>query len=223
MVMEISQLVESFPRLYHMAWGGSWPSIKKNGLHSTDSLLQLYDVPNAEKRRILEEHRPECVEIIGKNLGKAVVRDQKPMSNNGVTKALGQTATPQEWYKLLNSMVFFWPTTGRLKTMLSARSYREIEHDVLVVRTEPLIKKYLGEVRLSPINSGCTKPYPHPRSPDIFYPLGRYPYDDRLKRVGKANAVAEVCVQRAVPDIENYVEKVITMKSDDFGKYFHHP
>ena len=218
--MDTSQMIENYPRLYHMAWGGSWGSIKKHGLLSTASLLELYNVPKIQSRQILEEHRPESVEIDHPDFGTAVVRDQKPMTNNGVTKALGKTATPQEWYSLLNSMVFFWPTKARLKTMISARAYRGIVQDVLVVRTEPLVKKYISELRLSPMNSGCTKPFPHPRSPAIFYSMNDYPFDERLKLLGKSHAVAEICVRREVPDIQNYVEKVISIKSEEFDNHF---
>lgn len=218
--MNLDQMIGHYPHLYHMAWGGSWPSIEKYGLHSTASLLRLFDVSEIEANRILEEHRPRCVEIVGNKIGTAVIRDQKPMSDRGVIRALGDSASLHEWYRLLNSMVFFWPTKDRLKTMLSAKAYRDIEHDILVVRTAPIVEKYVHSLRISPINSGCTKPFPHPRTPEIFHPIDAYPFDDRLKRFGSAKAIAEVCFRDAVTDISDYVEKVISTTGDDFDKHF---
>ena len=35
-------LSDNYPVLYHIAWGGSWPSIRENGLLSSKALLRLY-------------------------------------------------------------------------------------------------------------------------------------------------------------------------------------
>lgn len=220
MVVKIDELSALYPHIYHMAWENSWKSIREKGLLDTASLLEMYKVSSNQRKAILTKHRPECVELICDGLPKAVVRDQKPMSDRGVVKALGTSATPEEWYSLLNSMVFFWPTLSRLKTMLSARAYRKIKHDVLVVRTAPLIEAYRKRVRISPINSGCTTPFAHPRTPEIFYPLESYPFQQRLSKFGKAGAVAEVCIQGGVPDIAEFVDSVCTIGISDIDGQF---
>ena len=38
------ELAQAYPRLYHMADAQSWESIRKHGLLSTSSLLDLYEV-----------------------------------------------------------------------------------------------------------------------------------------------------------------------------------
>jgi len=65
-----------------------------------------------------------------------VLRGQKPLTDGRLGRALLDSIGPRQWYGRLNSMVFFWPTKKRLKTMLSAPAYKNVEHDVLLVDTE---------------------------------------------------------------------------------------
>ena len=39
------------------------------------------------------------------------------MTDAGLRRALDGSAEPWQGYDLINSMVFFWPTTARLRTM----------------------------------------------------------------------------------------------------------
>ena len=120
--MRPEDLWQQYPVLYHIAWGGSWPSIKEHGLLSTKVLLQS----------VREERRRDCgkltqgdgerhwVEIdCPGSASCAVLRDQKPLTDAGLRRALPDYVEPWQWYDLINSMVFFWPTKKRLKTMIS--------------------------------------------------------------------------------------------------------
>ena len=40
--LEIDALCRTYPRLYHMATAGSWPSLRERGLLSTTALLELF-------------------------------------------------------------------------------------------------------------------------------------------------------------------------------------
>ncbi len=196
--MKPEDLWREYPLLYHIAWGGSWPSIRENGLLSAKALLRLYQKDEGEIARLTRCRRPHWVEIECPGLPQAVLRDQKPMTDNGLERALQGSAQPWEWYDLINSMVFFWPTKKRLETMLSASAYRHVQHDVLVVDTKELVRLEAPKLRLSRMNSGCTKPYPHLRDTSLFKTLPDYPFDCRRKKRGWANAVAEVCVSERV-------------------------
>jgi len=137
-------LSERFPRLYHMAERGSWPSIRRHGLLSTSALLDLYEVTGGERARLEGAHRPESVEIVHPKHGKAVIRDQKPMDDRGLRRALTDGLMPEDWYRILNAKVFFWLTEDRLNRLLGARAYRDLRHDVLVVDTRELLSKHAG-------------------------------------------------------------------------------
>ncbi len=78
---ELSELLQDCPVLYHMAERGSWPSIQRHGLLSTSGLLDLYGISGAEREAIEARRRPTNVEIQRASLGRAVVRDQKPMDD----------------------------------------------------------------------------------------------------------------------------------------------
>jgi len=205
MAITQEQFLALYPRLYHMAQAGSWSSIKQHGLLSTSALLDRFEV-NGTKREAIEcKHRPECVEITHTVHGRAILRDQKPMSEKALLKCLVGT-TPREWYALLNRRVFFWVTEHRVLTLLGARAYKDFDHDVLTIDTRALLKRYATRVALSPINSGSTVYNPQPRGLDLFRSLDSYPFEMRRK-YGR-NAVAELTIDYSVPDLRDFVIKV---------------
>lgn len=205
--MQPEQVSQYYPRLFHMAWDGSWDSIKLNGLLSSEALVEMYGLSATQKAKILTSHRPSWIEIESAGLPKAVIRDQRPMSDNGLRKALGGE-DPSKWYQLINSMVFFWPTKERLKTMMSASAYKGMRHDLLIVDTARLIEACGESVRISPMNSGATRPFAHPRDFDLFKEISRFPFDERLRTHTVKKAVAEVCVLDRVDNIEDLLIEV---------------
>jgi len=205
--MRPEQLAEHYPQLFHMAWPGSWAGIREHGLRSTQSLVELYKTDSQKSHAILQQHRSESVAITCAGLPDATIRDQKPMSDKGVCKALGVN-DPGPWYTLLNSMVFLWPTVERLRTMMGARAYIGMRHDLLVVGTAKLVERHRDGIRLSRMNSGATQPIPYPRDLDLFKRFEEFPFDQRLKSHRQAGAIAEVCVVDGIQDIENVVDDV---------------
>jgi hypothetical protein len=177
------------------------------GLHSTSSLLDLFEVEGEERRRIEEMHRPEWVLIKHPKLGPASVRDQKPMDDQGLERALGGVMPPREWYRILNAKAFFWVREERLRVMMDARAYRDQGKTVLYVDTAVLLARHADRVRLAPMNTGCTKPWPHPRGPDTFASLADYPYEEHQRR-RRGDAVVELAVEGCVPDIADLVVRV---------------
>lgn len=205
------RLAELYPRLYHMAEHGSWDSILKHGLLSTSALLDLFAVEGDERRNIELRRRDESRLIKHPTYGHAVIRDQKPIIESKLTAAL-QGCTPQEWYKLLNSRVFFWLTPERLYKLLSAREYRNKPHTVLTLETFPLARDMEASITLSRMNSGNTLPIAHPRGPNTFQPMKEYPFEERLRR--RLEPVVELAVDGGFLKIADYVIRVETMISD---------
>jgi hypothetical protein len=114
--------------------------------------------------------------------------------------------SPEYWYFFLNQHVFFWLTEDRLQSMLCARPYRDKIHDVLVLDGPSLIKDFKDRIILSPINSGCTKPYPHPRGRDTLQQIDDYPY--RSRKLAKKEGAVEVAVRDGVPNISDYIIEI---------------
>jgi len=198
-------LVKHFPRLWHMAEDGSFDSIKKHGLLSTASLLDLYGKTGSERKALLSERRPESVTISCEGLPDAIVRDQKPMTASALEKCLAEGLTPSEWFEILNDRAFFWLSRERLRRLLGARAYRDRPQTVLTVDTAGLVKTNGERVELSPLNSGATIYNPQPRGHDTFLPIKDYPFEDWCKKRRLEDAVVELVVREGVPDIANHL------------------
>lgn len=207
MPISVSQFISHYPRLYHMAEADTWASIKRYGLLSTSALLDLFQITGSRRLAIETTHRPESVVISDPQMGSVVIRDQKPLKESTLANCLCGT-TPAGWYRLLNGMVFFWVTEQRVCTLLGARAYRRRKHTVITVDSAHLIEKYGRVARLCAINSGSAIYRPTPRGPGIFQPFDDYPFEERRKLRGMGNAVAELVLPHALPDIKDFVLRV---------------
>jgi len=216
---ELEELITDCPTLYHMAEVGSWASIKKHGLMSTSALLDLYKVAAHRRSEIESCHRKESVEITAQDMPRAIIRDQKPMDDNGLRRCLPEHLSPADWYELLNSKTFFWLTEDRLHRLTGAKAYREKEHDVLEVDTRSLIEAYRNKIWFCPINSGCTKPMPRWRDETIFARIDDYDYEHWVKKKRKrGERVVELVVDYAVPDIANHIKRVVRKRGVEITK-----
>lgn len=212
---ELDELISNCPTLYHMAERGSWPAIERYGLLSTSALMDLYEIDGAQRAQIELAHRPKSVSIAADGLPGAVIRDQIPMSDSGLERALPSRLQPSDWYALLNSKVFFWLSVERLHKLTQAGAYRDHEHDVLEVDTRLLVDAHRDKIWLCPINSGCTKPMPHPRDEGIFSRIPQYPYAHWRSRRGRTERAVELAIDYSVPDISRYVRRVVVKRGSE--------
>lgn len=190
-------LAETYPHLFHVAYVDAWPSLERHGLLCTSSLLDLFEVDATQRVAIELRRRSQAVVISHSTHGTATVRDQKPLLEKRLATALvGMTLS--EWYRLLNAHVFLWPTTGRMLTMLQAAAYRDLPQLVVTLDTAGLVGSHASAILLSRLNSGATRPFAWERGPDTFQPLEAYPLEERIRRYGKASAVAEVLVRSSI-------------------------
>lgn len=199
------RLWTQFPFLWHMAERGSWTSIRKNGLLSANALVDRYMVDGAERDAILGQRRPENVTLARSGMPRAVIRDNKPMSDSALGKCLQDGLTPEEWYRLLNSRTFFWLSRTRLRGLLGARAYRDKQQTILTISTRSLVAAHSERIELSPINSGSTIFRPAPRGKDTFKSIADYDYDYWRRKRGAAGAVVELIVLDRVSDIQDHV------------------
>lgn len=214
------ELIGAFPRLYHMAWEGSWPSISKHGLLSTSALLDLFSI-DCERRIAIESTlRPERVTICHSQYGVATIRDQKPMSTRGLEKSL-QGVDVGGWCHMLNGKVFFWVSEARLNRLLAARAYRDMVHTVLELDTKKLIRVHGERILLSAINSGSTLFNPVARGRGTFLAIEAYPFHHWAKRRRLIDAVVELTVDYSVPCISDYVVSVTERRQGHVLRVLH--
>jgi len=199
-------LIRFYPRVYHMAEAGSWPSIRENGLLSTTALLDLFQMNGSDRYKIESQWRPKSVTITHPDRGSAVIRDQKPLPEATLQKLVdGMSA--REYYELLNRKTFFWVRRERLERLLNARAYKGRAHTVLTVDTEALLRKHQGDISLSHINSGAAIYGTGRRGAGTFERIAAYPFEE-LKRKKREDAVVELAVDYSVKDISELALKV---------------
>ena len=134
-------------RLYHLAEASNLPSILEHGLMSTERLLELARIPEADRNGRLRAHRPGNVRLSE----TVLIRDQKPMPPSTLERALEGRLAPADWYALFNSFVFFWLDPRRMERQRRACLGRP---GPLSFDAGSLLNQFGGEALVSPINSG---------------------------------------------------------------------
>jgi hypothetical protein len=202
--MTEADLIAIFPRLYHVTDGGAWPSIRTHGLLSTSSLLDLYGVVGSERSAFESERRGTTMILKREGEPDVVLRDQTPMSDKALIGCL-DGMTPRQWYETLNAKVFFWMSTQRLQRLLTAKAGRNVVQLVLTVDTRSLVAAHRERTRLSGMNTGSTVRRPLPRGPKTFLPIVEFPYEQRRRTRSPSDALVELVVEGALPDVMEHL------------------
>lgn len=206
--VDADTLAATYPRAYHLTHLDNWDLIQRIGLLSTSALLDLFGVEENVRAPIERQNRRDLVPIRSDAFGLAILRDQKPMDDRGLRRALKDGLQPNDWYQRVNQYAFLWVNRRRVDTLLGARAYRASRHLLLVVRTADLLNRHAANIVLSPLNTGATKPMPHPRGNDCFVPMATYPFASWRQKRGRREAVVELAVRGAVPDLLETLEQV---------------
>lgn len=209
--MNVKRLIDLYPRLYHMAELGTWPSIRKRGLMSASAVLDHFELKGAARVPFESAYRHNKMTVASGDIDPIVLRDQKPMPRDRLLKALQDGVTPEDWYRTINSKVFFWASRERLMGLLNAREYRGLTHDVLTIDTKGLVTSYADRIWLCHINSGSTWRFPTKRNLDTFKRISAYP---AYANGNPLKAVAELVVDDQVPDIADHVVEVHQMRGE---------
>jgi hypothetical protein len=200
--MKPELLAELHPRVFHTTAASAWPSIRRLGLQSTQRLVDLFIVGERQRAELLRQPRAESVALHKDGLPAVVIRDQKPMKF--INEKIDPGSSLQRYLDAINSRVFFWASRERLERLRGAKEYRSQPQIVLQVDTWQLIERYGSTIELCRFNSGAVTQKNHPmRGHRSWLPIAEYPYDEYRHRYGLTNALAEVTVTDAVPDIED--------------------
>jgi hypothetical protein len=203
--LDVSELIERYPRLFHLTEAGSAPGITEHGLLSAQELVWTSGLSPDEQAAILSLPRRRAPIIDHPVLGRVTLRDQTPLRGHILDKVLVDM-TAQQWLSALNERAFFWLHPQRLDQLLNAQRNRGRPHDVLVVDTASLVSAHGRRVQLSAINSGSTL-YPNApqRGTQTFQAIEDYPLAERIGRRTSQAAVVEFAVCGGVRDISDHV------------------
>ncbi len=175
--------------------------VLRHGLLSTEALLDLFEKKDPMRRKLLEEHRSTPYPLSHKEHGDAVIRDTKPLDPKRLAGLLLDNMTPQQYRRMLNQRVFFWPTKKRLNAMLP--TYHEEPQTLFIINSQKFVKRHWREMQLSRINSGTIKYDAPKRGPDTFVDFFAYQY-----RSKNEDPFAEVTVRSRIRDIEEVLDEV---------------
>ena len=211
--MLISEFVRLYPRLFHMAADGSWPSIERHGLLSTTGLLDRWEVAPQVRSELLHSARVSSAVVEHPDFGRAIVRDQKPIHIPSLASSL-DGMTVAEWLDALNDRVFFFVQRERMQGLLSARSYRGRPHTVITIDTARLVADYESRIELCGINSGFAQRHSKAaRGRNTFQPIAAYRHPDReVPRTRPRWDIAELSIRTGVPNVCDYVVRVDRMQ-----------
>lgn len=206
--MDVSELIDRYPRLFHLAEAGSAPAISEHGLLPAEEIVSTSALGPDEQAAILGRPRPRALTIEHPLLGRATLRDQTPLRAHILDKVLTDM-TARQWLAALNERVFFWLHSQRLDQLLNARRNRGRPHDVLVIDTASMVSAHHRRIRLSAINSGSTL---YPNAPErgtrTFQTIEDYPFAERIRSRAPQAAVVELAVCGGVGDISSHVVDV---------------
>jgi hypothetical protein len=203
-----TELIQRFPHLFHVTDGDAWPSIRKHGLLSTSALLDLYGVRGTARAAFESERRRAAMTLKRADFPGVLLRDQTPMSDEALAGCLVGGMTPRQWYETLNSKVFFWTSMQRLQRLLTAKAGRNVAQLVLAFDTRSLVTTHRERIRLSGMNTGSTIRRPLPRGPKTFLPIAEFPYGERRRTRPPSDALVELVVEGAVPDVMEHLIEV---------------
>lgn len=192
-------------RVYHIAEADNWPSIQRDGLLSATALFERAGA-RAEDRSAVEKHR--AVRAVLSD--GTVIRDQSPMPPAGLKPCL-RGLTPTQWYRLLNSKVFFWFDEDRVARHLQA--CRRTAQVVLTIDAEALLARHAGRASVTPFNTSNARRRPAVRGRATFVPWATWResgWRSESEGLGiapraRSHKPVELAIDRAVPDILDVV------------------
>jgi hypothetical protein len=155
-------------RLYHLANADNVPSILKHGLLSTERLLGLTGMAEAERAAFLRRQRRDNLRLAE----GVTIRDQRPMPPSALAQALDDGLEPADWYALLNSYVFLWPDRERMDRQRGACGNRP--QIILTFDAVALFDHFGTQAFLSPINCGNARRKPARRGRDTLIPYATW-------------------------------------------------
>ncbi len=208
--MTPEELFEHYPVLHHMAQHESWPRIQNLGLRTTIQLVDACDPAPGIRAAILNQRRPQSIELAHPVVGTLTIRDQKPL---GLHNLKLTDVTVEGFLELLNTRVFMWTSPGRLARLLNARPYRNSVHDVLVLDTKTIVERYADSIRLTGLNTGATIfPSAPPRGSGSFMTIADFPFAQRRRGRTLEDTVVELCVIDGIDNVEDHVIRVESRK-----------
>ncbi len=196
--MSREEFADAYPTLFHISLAQDMRQIMRHGLLSTAAMLDRCEVDGSQRFEIESCPRPSPVRLSHTVHGEFLINDQAPMNARALSKCLTDVSLEQ-WCISLNRRVFFWPTEHRLAKHIGARLAVRRPKIVFTFDTRSVFEVLdFDSFEFSAINSGNTMRRAALRGSSTFLKASDYPFQERRKRRGIGNAIAEVTYPYAV-------------------------
>ena len=194
---------------YHLVDASNWASVQNYGLISARRLME---VCGGIEYGAFRHHRSASRRLAS----GVLIRDQRPMPPKALMRCLTSGLTPEDWFELLNSKVFFWLDPKRLnRQRLACGASPQV---ALIVNASRLLIKYNGLATVTPINTGNALRCAAPRNLTTFVPYERWLIDGwayenipGAQPRPRSHRPAELTISEAVPDILDYVMAAVPL------------
>lgn len=138
------------------------------------------------------------------------------MPPKALARCLTDGVTPDEWYRLLNSKVFFWIDPDRLIRQRNA--CWPVEQVVLVIDAQKMLSAYSQQASVTPFNTGNAMRAAAQRNLSTFVPYDAWVESGWAHEQITGNKVrpsshkpVELTLSGAVPDVRDYVTETVFM------------
>jgi hypothetical protein len=192
---------------HHLVDEANLESVRRDGLLSASRLLERAGIGASERALAMRRQRRTrtCLP------DGTIIRDQKPMPPEALSRCLMGGIGPEDWYLLLNSMVFFW--FDRERALRQACACRPWPQYLLEVDVTGLLALCGGRAFITPINTGSARRRPARRGRATFVHYSKWLASGwahesdilGLPLRSASHAPAELTISDAVPDIMKYV------------------
>jgi hypothetical protein len=198
----------SIAKVYHLVDEQNWSSVQAGGLMSAKRLAMAsnYDLND------LRKHRARGVVLPS----GARIRDQSPMPPAVLARFLRDGLSPEDWYDVLNSKVFFWLDPARLNRQRQACGHAP--QRVLVIDGCRMLKAHGARACVAPINTGNAMRAAAPRGLTTFVPWEQWKADAwASEQVGQTKGrpathrPVELTIEDEVADVLDYVDDVVRL------------
>ena len=180
-------------RLYHLTEASNVEAIRRDGLLSTERLLERSGASEVLQAQV-RGWRPEAVRLPD----GVLIGDQWCQPPQALARCLTGGLTPQDWYDRLNGFVYLWP--GERAALAHANTYKGRDQRLLVFDAVGLLKVHSGRAFVTSFNVGYALRRAKVRGLDAFQR-----YEAWLEGGPKAK---EVVVEDAVTDAADHLLEI---------------
>jgi hypothetical protein len=211
-----SPLTTDIKTVYHLAEAANWPTIERCGLKCAAELLAESGLGATQRRRYGREQRPSHTTLPN----GVQIRDQRPMPRAALAGCV-KGMSPEDWYALINTHVFFWLDPERLDRQRQACEPRP--QMVLTFDAAELMATHRDRVFLTPINTGSARRRPAVRGAASFVPLQTWAtsgWNSEAKALGttpraRSQPPAEFTIVGSLPDAMRFVLRVTPLAAGE--------